>query len=82
MDYDGVFYEQVDGIAIGFPLSSTVADFVIEAFELAALAAATLNPKFYKHFVDDTLLIWSHGHETLTRFVDFLKTATINKFNS
>lgn len=26
----------------------------------------------YKQYVDDTLLIWPHGHETLAEFVTFL----------
>lgn len=72
--YDGGFYEKVDGIDMGSPLSSVVADVFMEAFELEILDAATLKQKVYKYFVDDMLLIWLHGHETLAGFVDFLNS--------
>lgn len=50
---------------MGSPLSPTVADFFMEAFEARALEMAPLKPLLYKRFVDVTLLIWKHGQEEL-----------------
>lgn len=44
----------------------------MEAFEAEALDTAPLKPKFYKHFVDDTLIIWPHGLSALLIFMTFL----------
>lgn len=57
---------------MGSPLSSVVDEFFMEGFKLEVLNEASLRPKLYKCFVDDMLLIWTHGHKTLAGFVDFL----------
>lgn len=46
--------------------------FVMERCEAEALKEASLKPKLYKCFVENTLLIWLHGNIALRQFVDFL----------
>lgn len=57
---------------MGSPLSSVVADFFMEAFKQDMLNAASLKPSFYRCYVDDTLFVWTHDHDALTTFVNFL----------
>ncbi|CAG4951020.1 unnamed protein product [Parnassius apollo] len=42
------FYKQVDGVAMGSPVSPIVADIFMEDFEEKALLTAPVNPRFYK----------------------------------
>ncbi|CAG4951018.1 unnamed protein product [Parnassius apollo] len=42
------FYKQVDGVAMGSPVSPIVADIFTEDFEEKALLTAPVNPRFYK----------------------------------
>lgn len=50
------------------------AELYMEAFEQKALELAPLNPRLYKRFVDDTLLVWPPGTENLTEFVRLLNS--------
>ena len=43
--WNGSFYEQTDGVAMGSPLSLLVANFYTEKFEEMAMAYALLRPK-------------------------------------
>ena len=47
--YGGVFYEQLQGMAIGSLLSSVVA-----IFEQLTIFPTPIRPKAWKYYVDDT----------------------------
>ena len=66
--FEGEFYEQTCGVAMGSPLSPVVANLFMEDFESKALASSRLLPKLWKRFVDDTGVVWSHGPDELDRF--------------
>ena len=70
--YDGQFYEQTDGVAMGSPLSPVIANFFMEDFENKALEQATHKLTCWYRYVDDTFAIWPHGRERLTEFLDHL----------
>ena len=55
--FQGQFYEQVEGAAMGSPVSPIVANFYIEYLEQKALSTAPHFPKFWHRFVDDTFVI-------------------------
>ena len=68
------FFEQLEGAAMGSPLSPIVANLYMESFEERALMSVTLQPKMWLRYVDDTFAIWPHGREELQRFHIHLNT--------
>ncbi|XP_076330631.1 uncharacterized protein LOC143236237 [Tachypleus tridentatus] len=72
--YNEEFYEQTDDLAMGSPFSPILADILMEDFEERTLSSTAINPSFYRHYVDDTFVIWSHGHENLPAFLKYLNS--------
>ena len=50
-------YEQVEGAAMGSPLSPIIANIFMEKFEIEALESSPHPPSLWKRFVDDTFVI-------------------------
>ena len=69
---DGQFYEQMDGVAMGSPLSPVIVNFFMEDFERKAIEQAMHKPVCWFRYVDDTFVIWPHGQEKLTEFLNHL----------
>lgn len=67
--YNGEFYEQVQGVAMGLPLSPVLADFCMEAFKERAIEQDPLKSSLYRRYIDDTLLVCQHGQEALRNFL-------------
>jgi hypothetical protein len=61
--FAGQFYKQVDGMAMGSPLSPVIANFYMEDFEEMPLDQASQKPLYWFQYVDDNL---SSGHRALT----------------
>ena len=55
--FQGQFYEQTKGAAMGSPVSPVVANLFIEYFEHRALTSAVNPPRLWKRYVDDTFVI-------------------------
>jgi hypothetical protein len=72
--FEGQFFEQTDGVAMGSPLSPVVANFFMEDFEKRAIEQATNKPTCWFRYVDDTFVIWQHGQEKLTEFLSHLNS--------
>ena len=66
--FEDEFYEQVDGAAMGSPLSPVVANIYMERFEDEALSSADLKPLMRWRDVDDTFILWKHGSDALDKF--------------
>ena len=61
--YQGDFYEQVEGAAMGSPVSAVVANLYMEFFEEMALTSAPDKPALWKRYVDDIWCIVKKGKE-------------------
>lgn len=66
----GRFYEQIDGVAMGFRPSAVIANFFKEGFEERALVHLTYKPLCWFRCVYNKFIIWQHGTENLERFLD------------
>ena len=62
------FYEQVEGAAMGSPLSPIVANIFLEDLETRALETSAWKPKMWRRYVDDVLVVWPHGDQLLEEF--------------
>ena len=59
----GKFYEQVEGAAMGSPISPIVANLYMENFEMRALESSPNPSLLLKRFVDDTFVIMKKAHK-------------------
>ena len=57
------FYKQLDGVAMGSPISSVIAQLVMEYAEKEIINNLSCDILFYKRYVDDCLLAISRGKE-------------------
>ena len=67
------FYEQVEGAAMGSPLSPIVANIFMEDFEARALETSPWKPMMWCRYVDDVFVIWPQGDQQLEEFHCHLK---------
>ncbi|XP_046400884.1 uncharacterized protein LOC124167130 [Ischnura elegans] len=72
--WNGSYYEQTVGAAMGSPLSPVVANLYMESFEKTALESYDKRPSLWLRYVDDTFVIWPHGEEELKRFLNHLNS--------
>ena len=63
ISFQNKFYEQVEGVAMGSPVSSIVANLYMECFERKALVSAINPPQVWFRFVDDTWVIQKQAHK-------------------
>ena len=77
VSFEGEFFEQTYGVTMGSPLSPVVANLFMEDFESKALNSSRLLPKLWKRYVDDTIVIWSHGQEELDLFFENLNNQSL-----
>lgn len=52
------FFKQAQGAALGLPLSPTVANLYMEAFEERQLTTANMTPTLWLRYVDDVFKSW------------------------
>jgi hypothetical protein len=72
--YNGAFYDQTDGVAMGSPLAPVIANYYMEHFEQQAISKAPRKPTHWYRYVDDTYMVWPHGEEELREFLDHVNS--------
>ena len=60
--FQGKYYEQVQGAAMGSPMSALIANIFMEEFEVKALHSFPHPPSLWLRFVDDTFVINKAEH--------------------
>ena len=55
--FNGKFLKQTDGVAMGGPASSVIAEIYMQAHESTALTTTSNPPKVWERFIDDVFLI-------------------------
>ena len=82
-EFNGEFYHQLSGTSMGTKLAPSYANLLMTKFEDKYVCTYPLKPQLWKMFIDDIFLIWPHGINSLTKFIEHLNTVhpTI-KFNS
>ena len=61
--FQGNYYEQTQGAAKGCPVSPVLPNLYMEFFEDRALSTAVNPSRWWKRFVDDTLVILKKDHK-------------------
>ena len=51
------FYEQIFGVPMGFPISVTIANLIMEHIAIKAINSFFSRPKLWTRFIDDTFVI-------------------------
>ena len=64
-EFDGEFYHQLRGTAIGTKCALSYAILFMAAFEEKSLFQAPDRPWLWWWYIDDISLIWHHGEEKL-----------------
>ena len=62
--FNGSFYQQVFGVAMGSPLACILANLYMEFFESELVSRLPLKPAFWRRYVDDIICIWQHDIES------------------
>ncbi|GJQ73674.1 hypothetical protein Trydic_g14012 [Trypoxylus dichotomus] len=76
--WNGEFYEQASGAAMGSPLSPVIANIFTEASEHEAIESSRMKPKCWYRYVDDIFVIWPHGPRTLEEFLQHINKQHVN----
>ena len=60
--FNSEFYQQIDGITMGGPASSTTTEIYMEADERTSMSTALHPPKVWEQFVDDVYSVLKRTH--------------------
>ena len=74
--FQNKYYEQIEGTAMGSPISPIVANLYMEDLETKAIQTAPHSPAFWKRFVDDTFVIIKSSHKQ--EFLDHINSIDHN----
>ena len=69
--FDGKYYDQIDGVAMGSPLGPVLANIFMCDFEGKWLTNAKISPSFWNRYVDDTFTMF-HNQDSANEFLHFL----------
>ena len=73
-EFNGEFYHQLSGTAMGTKLAPSYANLFMTKFEDKYVYTYPQQPLLWKSFIDDIFLIWPHGKNSLIEFIEHLNT--------
>ena len=71
-EFNGKYYNQLSGIAMGTKLASSYANLFMTKFEEKYVYTYPLQPKLWKRSIDNIFMIWPHGMDSLIQFINHL----------
>jgi len=73
--FNNSIYKQLDGLAMGSPLSPVAANIFLNFFETSILnrCPSNIKPSFYKRYLDDTFLLFN-GEQQARDFFEFINS--------
>ena len=76
--FDGVVYDQVDGIAMGSPLAPTLANLFLGHHEKNWLSEYEgVGPSFYRRYVDDIFAVFENKDDAFS-FLEYINKKHVN----
>ena len=75
LEFNASYFQQLRGTAIGTKCAPSYAILFLAALEERLLEEAQYKPFLWWHFIDDIFLVWLHGEEKLSEFINFLNGA-------
>ena len=73
-EFNGNFYLQLKGVAMGKKFAPAYADIYMARWEADVLPMCPLQPSHYLRYLDDIWGVWPHPREDFTTFVDILNS--------
>ena len=70
--FNGDHYLQIGGTAMGTSVAPNYANLFMDRFETKALDNWSLKPLVWLRFIDDIFMIWTHGEDSLSNFIEYL----------
>ena len=70
--FDGSFYLQICGTAMGKSFAPNYASIFLHFWEYDFINSRSLKPQFWKRYIDDIYGVWTHGLESLKCFMNDL----------
>lgn len=70
--FRGEYFEQINGLPMGAPLSPLLANIFVENIETIALDSYFLKHIFWGRYMDDIISVWDYGEEELKGFLEHL----------
>jgi len=72
--FDGQYFLQIHGTAMGRVFAPKYADIVMAAFERTALAKCDKKPSLYLRYLDDIFIIWPHPRQEFDTFFNIFNS--------
>ena len=67
-------YLQIGGTAMGTAVAPNYANLLMDRFETKSLENWHLKPLLWLRFIDDILMVWTHGQDELNKFINYLNS--------
>ena len=71
-EFNNKSFIQLQGSAMGTKLAPAYANIFMNKLEQTILSSAPFKPSYYKHYIDDILILWPHSITELNNFVTAL----------